>query len=102
MAHNELDGGLIVEKAMSKAQQRFMGMVYAAKKGEPAASPEVAQSAKEITKFKRSKVKLASDKAHWSSVEKVKLKKWIVVLMIRKKRMVKRKTPVLSKQRIIL
>ena len=50
MAHNELEGELIAEKAMSKAQQRFMGMVYAAKKGEPAASPEVAQSAKEVTK----------------------------------------------------
>ena len=69
MAHNELDGGLIVEKAMSKAQQRFMGMVYAAKKGEPAASPEVAQSAKEITK-KEAK-KFASTK-HKGLPEKVK------------------------------
>lgn len=39
----------IQEKAVSKAQQRFMGMVYAAKKGEPAASPEVAAAAKGIT-----------------------------------------------------
>jgi len=69
MAHNELEGGLIVEKAMSKAQQRFMGMVYAAKKGEPAASPEVAQSAKEITK-KEAK-KFASTK-HKGLPEKVK------------------------------
>ena len=69
VAHNELDGGLIVEKAMSKAQQRFMGMVYAAKKGEPAASPEVAQSAKEITK-KEAK-KFASTK-HKGLPEKVK------------------------------
>jgi hypothetical protein len=69
MAHNELEGGLIVEKAMSKAQQRFMGMVYAAKKGEPAASPEVAKSAKEITK-KEAK-KFASTK-HKGLPEKVK------------------------------
>ena len=34
------------EKAQSKAQQKFMGMVYATKKGEKAASPEVAQAAK--------------------------------------------------------
>lgn len=69
MAHNELEGGLIVEKAMSKAQQRFMGMVYAAKKGEPAASPEVAKSSKEITK-KEAK-KFASTK-HKGLPEKVK------------------------------
>lgn len=69
MAHNELDGEVIVEKAMSKAQQRFMGMVYAAKKGEPAASPEVAQSAKEVTK-KEAK-KFASTK-HKGLPEKVK------------------------------
>ena len=69
MAHNELEGELIAEKAMSKAQQRFMGMVYAAKKGEPAASPEVAQSAKEVTK-KEAK-KFASTK-HKGLPEKVK------------------------------
>ena len=69
MAHNELEGGLIVEKAMSKAQQRFMGMVYAAKKGEPTASPEVAKSAKEITKKKAKK--FASTK-HKGLPEKVK------------------------------
>jgi hypothetical protein len=50
MAHNELEGELIAEKAVSRAQQRFMGMVYAAKKGEKAASPEVAQAAKGIAK----------------------------------------------------
>mgnify|MGYP003704748063 CR=1 FL=1 len=36
--------------ATSKAQQRFMGMVYAAKKGKKAASPEVAAAAKGMTK----------------------------------------------------
>jgi hypothetical protein len=52
----------IEERAMSRAQQRFMGMVYAAKKGEPAASPEVAQAAagmskKEAKKFAKTKHK---------------------------------------------
>lgn len=38
------------EKAKSKAQQRFMGMVHAAQKGEEPASPEVAKVAKGMTK----------------------------------------------------
>lgn len=39
------------EKALSKAQQRFMGMVYATKKGEmEAPSPEVAKAAAGMTK----------------------------------------------------
>lgn len=49
MNHQEIEGELISEKAVSKAQQRFMGMVYAAKKGEKPASPEVAAAAKSIT-----------------------------------------------------
>jgi hypothetical protein len=40
----------IDEKAKSKAQQKFMGMVYAAKKGEKPASPEVARAAKGMSK----------------------------------------------------
>jgi len=40
----------IEEKALSKAQQRFMGMVYAAKKGETPASPEVAKAASGMSK----------------------------------------------------
>ena len=36
--------------AVSKAQQRFMGMVHAAQKGEEPASPEVAKAAKDISK----------------------------------------------------
>ena len=60
MNHQELEGELIAEKAVSQAQQRFMGMVYAAKKGEPAASPEVAAAAKgmstkEARKFAKTK-----------------------------------------------
>lgn len=38
------------EKAVSKAQQKFMGMVYAAKKGEKPASKEVAKAAKGMSK----------------------------------------------------
>jgi hypothetical protein len=40
----------IDEKAKSKAQQKFMGMVYAAKKGEKPASKEVAKVAKGMSK----------------------------------------------------
>ena len=50
VAHTELEGEILAEKAKSKAQQRFMGMVYAAKKGETPASPEVAKTAKGMSK----------------------------------------------------
>jgi hypothetical protein len=36
--------------AQSKAQQRFMGMVHAAQKGEEPTSPEVAKAAKDMNK----------------------------------------------------
>ena len=49
-AGTELEGEVLTEKAVSKAQQRFMGMVYAAKKGEKPASPEVAAAAEGMTK----------------------------------------------------
>ena len=52
-AGTELEGELIAEKAMSKAQQKFMGMVYARKKGKMKkgeASPEVEAAAKSMTK----------------------------------------------------
>jgi len=39
----------IDEKALSKAQQRFMGAVYAAKKGATPASPEIAKAAASMT-----------------------------------------------------
>jgi hypothetical protein len=45
MADESLD-----EKAKSKAQQRFMGMVHATQKGEPAPSKEVAKVAKSMPK----------------------------------------------------
>jgi hypothetical protein len=40
----------ILEKAKSKAQQKFMGMVHAAQKGEKPASKEVAKTAKSMPK----------------------------------------------------
>jgi hypothetical protein len=40
----------IAEKAVSKKQQRFMGMVHAAQKGEKASSPEVGKVAKSMGK----------------------------------------------------
>ena len=54
--------------AKSKAQQRFMGMVHAAKKGEKPASPEVAKAAKGMTK--KSTRKFAATK-HKGLPEKV-------------------------------
>jgi len=46
----EMCGQPIVEKAVSRAQQRFMGMVHAAQKGEEPASAEVAQVADTMKK----------------------------------------------------
>jgi hypothetical protein len=42
--------GKITEKAVSKAQQKFMGMVHATQKGEKPASKEVAKVAKDMPK----------------------------------------------------
>jgi hypothetical protein len=60
---------IVFEKAVSQAQQKFMGMVYAAKKGKKPASPEVAKAATEMSK-KEAK-KFASTK-HEGLPEKVK------------------------------
>ncbi len=49
-AMGEIGESYIEEKSLSRAQQRFMGMVYAAKKGETPASPEVAKAAEGMTK----------------------------------------------------
>jgi hypothetical protein len=45
-----LGESMLAEKAKSKAQQKFMGMVYAAKKGGKPASKEVAKAAKGMSK----------------------------------------------------
>ena len=66
------DNKEIAEKAVSKKQQKFMGMVHAAQKGEKPASKEVAKVAKEMPK------KAAKDFAatkHKGLPEKVKAKK---------------------------
>ncbi len=65
----QLTESVIAEKAVSKAQQKFMGMVHATKKGEPAASPEVAKAAKGMTG--KEAEKFASTK-HKGLPEKVK------------------------------
>jgi hypothetical protein len=49
-AHTELEGEVLTEKAKSKAQQRFMGMVYAVKKGAKPMSSEVEAAAKGMSK----------------------------------------------------
>ena len=59
---NLLKNEIISEKAVSKKQQKFMGMVHAAQKGEKAASPEVAKVAKtmkkkDVTDFAKTKHK---------------------------------------------
>jgi hypothetical protein len=48
--HDQLDEQQLDEKAKSKAQQKFMGMVHAAKKGEKPASADVANAAKGMSK----------------------------------------------------
>jgi hypothetical protein len=71
----QLTESVISEKAVSKKQQRFMGMVHAAKKGEKPASPEVAKvaksmSGKEAEKFASTKHKgLPEKKKKAESVE---------------------------------
>jgi len=45
-----LTESIIAEKAVSKAQQKFMGMVHATQKGEKPASEEVAKVAKDMKK----------------------------------------------------
>jgi len=49
-AHTELEGEVLTEKAKSKAQQRFMALVYKKKKEGGEASPEVESAAKGMTK----------------------------------------------------
>jgi hypothetical protein len=64
-----VDEANIQEKSLSKSQQRFMGMVYATKKGEKAPSPEVAKAAEEISK---SEAKKFAETKHKDLPEKVK------------------------------
>ena len=69
---NLTESAVLKEKAKSKKQQRFMGMVHSAKKGEKPASKEVAKAAKDMSK------KAAKDYAetkHKGLPEKKKSKK---------------------------
>jgi|694.fasta_scaffold21746_8 hypothetical protein len=83
VAHHELEGEVITEKAVSQAQQKFMGMVYAAKKGGKPASPEVAKAAegmskKEAKKFAKTKhegLPVHKEESECGMDEKPKLKK---------------------------
>jgi len=63
---------LINEKAVSKKQQKFMGMVRAAQKGEGASSPEVAKVA---SSMKKKDVKDFASTKHKGLPEKKKEKK---------------------------
>lgn len=61
-AHYEISGAVLSEKAVSKSQQKFMGMVLAAKRGAEGMSPEVEKAAagmseKEARKFAKTKHK---------------------------------------------
>jgi hypothetical protein len=67
--YNQDEDEQVNEKAVSKKQQRFMGMVHAAKKGEKPASKEVAKAAKGISAKEADKY--ASTK-HKGLPEKVK------------------------------
>jgi hypothetical protein len=67
--YNQDDDEQVNEKAVSKKQQKFMGMVHAAKKGEKPASKEVAKAAKGISG--KEAEKFASTK-HKGLPEKVK------------------------------
>jgi hypothetical protein len=66
---NEMKESAIAEKATSKKQQKFMGMVHAAQKGEKPASKEVGKVAKTM---KKSDVKDFAKTKHKGLPEKVK------------------------------
>ena len=70
--HDSDDMEPVAEKAVSKKQQRFMGMVHAAQKGEKPASKEVAKVAKGM---KKKDAKDFAATKHKGLPEKVKAKK---------------------------
>jgi predicted RNA-binding Zn-ribbon protein involved in translation (DUF1610 family) len=70
----ELEAIFVMEKAKSKAQQKFFGMVHAAQKGDKPASKEVADVAKDIGKkdakdFAKTKHKGLPDKVEKKKVD---------------------------------
>ena len=83
--HKSYDhNGMMSEKAVSKAQQKFMGMVHAAQKGEKPASKAVADVAKSMkkkdakdfasTKHKGLPDKVEEDKPCWDGYEQYGMK----------------------------
>ena len=71
-AGNEMEGPFLTEKAKSKAQQRFFGMVRAKQKGEMEdASPEVEKAAKSM---KKGDVKTYAKTKHKGLPEKKEMK----------------------------
>ena len=71
-AGNEMEGPFLTEKAKSKAQQRFFGMVRAKQKGEmKKASPEVEEAAKSM---KKGDVKKYAKTKHKGLPEKKEMK----------------------------
>ena len=76
-ANYEPKGETISEKAVSRAQQKFMGMVRAAQKGEGAASPEVAKVA---SSMKKKDVKDFASTKHAKLPEKKSVKEEIAAI----------------------
>jgi hypothetical protein len=71
-AGNEMEGPFLTEKAVSKSQQRFFGMVRAKQKGEMKnASPEVEKAAKSM---KKGDVKKYAETKHDKLPEKKEMK----------------------------
>jgi hypothetical protein len=76
-ANYEPEGETISEKAVSRKQQRFMGMVRAAQKGQGAASPEVAKVA---ASMKKKDVKDFASTKHAKLPEKKSVKEEIAAI----------------------
>ncbi len=71
--------------AVSKAQQRFMGMVHAAQKGEEPASPEVAKVAKDMDKKDAKDFASTKHKGlpmHKETITKERLKELVKEVMV--------------------
>jgi hypothetical protein len=71
--------------AVSKAQQRFMGMVHAAQKGEEPASPEVAKVAKDMDKSDAKDFASTKHKGlpmHKETITKQRLKELVREVMV--------------------
>jgi hypothetical protein len=86
------------EKAVSKKQQRFMGMVHATQKGEKAPSKEVAKVAKSMGK--KDAEDFASTK-HKGLPEKKKSRPKKMLLRRKKKKLKKQAAQVLPQHQVV-